>query len=146
MTFSQIREWVHDLIYGRKIPKRFKYMTVDITKTQKPIVSPKAKPSIRIIRGERIVVLPFDDPAMLVPFAEANKQMVYVYMLFRFVTALKKKKSSVILFQFGNTKKIAQITPDKFEAQLTKMLNFFVKTEDYESATQCRDLLRGLSS
>ncbi len=145
ISFSKIREWVHDLIYGRTIPKRFRYMTVDIQKTKTPVSTPKAKPSIRLIRGERIIILPFDDPKMLAPFAEANQDMVYRYMLTRFQSAFKYKKSTVVLFQFGNTKKIAQITSDKFETQLTKMLEFFVKIEDYESATQCRDLIRGLS-
>lgn len=148
ITLSSLREWVHDLIYGRKIPKRFKYMTVDITKTITPISPPiplKVQPSIRMFNGERIIVLPFNDPAKLLEFVETNRDMVYRYILSRFQQATKNNKTSIMLFQFGSSKKFAQITSDKRETQLSKMLEFFVSKEDYDSAIQCRDLIRGLS-
>lgn len=146
-VFSQLKEWIHDLLHGRKIPKRYKYMTVDIQKSAKPlpVVPPKVKPSIRMIQGERIVVLPFDNPDLLAPFAEEHQDMVYRYMLTRFRQAFEYKKPSVMLFQFGSSTKIAQITADKYKSQLGKMLDFFVKIEDYEAAGQCRDLIQGIS-
>jgi hypothetical protein len=144
ITFALIRQWVRELIFGRSIPAKNRYMTVDINKV--PIIRPveRAKPAIKYLNGDHIIVLPFDDPLDLSSFIEQHKDMVYRYMLKRFEHALHRKKTSVILFQFGNTKKIARVKSTGYNLQLTKMLEFFVGIEDYESATLCRDLIRGL--
>lgn len=145
ISFSSIREWIHDLIFGRTIPKPIKYMTVDIQKlsTPFPVPPPKLQASIRRLNGERIVVLPFEDPAKLTDFVNSHKNMVYCYMLRRFEIALQNKRKSVVLFQLGNSTKVAELKPDNYRLQLSKMLTFFVGIEDYESAGRCRDLIKG---
>jgi hypothetical protein len=140
-SFSSIREWIRDLIFGRAIPKKYRYMTVEVSKSPLPIVQEKAKPAIKLLNGERIIGLPFEDPAQLTEFIESHKNMVYRYMLKRFELAIQNKKKNVVLFQFGNSKKIARVLPEGYRLQLTKMLQHFVQIEDYESASRCRDLI-----
>lgn len=148
ISLSSIREWVRDLIFGRAIPKRYRYMTVEFDKSKTPLLPPPAEkviPSIKYLNGERIVTLPFDDPMKLPLFINDHKEMVYRYVLKRFLMSMKNNKKTVVLFQFGNSKKVAQIKEESYKLQLTRMLEFFVEIEDYESATQCRDLLQGIS-
>jgi hypothetical protein len=147
ISLVSIQQWIKDLVFGRKIPSRYKYITVDFKKTpveEMPRVVEKSKTTTKIVNGERIVVLPFEDPDKLTQFVDIHKTTIYKYMLSRFESAIRHKRKSTFLFQFGNTKKYAQVYPDKYESQLNKMLDFFVGIEDYESATKCRDLIRGL--
>lgn len=140
-SLSSIHEWIRDLIFGRTIPKKYRYTTVHVQKVLVPAAPKKVRPSIKILNGERIIVLPFEDPARLIDFINGHKNMVYQYMLKRFEIATHNKKNSVVLFQFGNSKKMAQVLPAGYTLQLTRMLQHFVQIEDYESASRCRDLI-----
>lgn len=52
---------------------------------------------------------------------------------------------NIVIFHFNNPQKIATIDSEKYQSQLTTMMDWFVATEDYESAGECRDLIRQLT-
>lgn len=145
---SNIKQLVHDLIFGRVPPEKVNVMTVDISrafeKLPEPVVTipQKATPAIKTFQGERIVVLPFDDPKRFPEFTEVHKKIVFQYVLKRIVHAVRKNKKYVSLFQFGNSQHIMRLPETNFEGQLNTMLKYFVEIEDYETATVCRDAIR----
>lgn len=51
----------------------------------------------------------------------------------------------VRIFKFNNPNKVAEINRDKYESQLNAMMKWFVEVEDYESASECRDLIRQIA-
>lgn len=91
------------------------------------------------------MVLPFDDPQLLSHFAETNREVVYKYLLKRLKKAIHQNMDGVRIFQFNNPNKVAEINRDKYESQLDTMMRWFVETEDYESAGECRDLIRKIT-
>ena len=134
---------IRDLIYGRPAPPATPIPTV-VKPT--PVVStpPRAVAGTRMIAGHRVIVLPFDDPHMMPSFTENNKHLVYYYVLKKMKRAVRNKLDTLPLFQFGNSDKVAQLTRPGYEHHLKLMMEYFVKIEDYESATICRDLIQQL--
>jgi hypothetical protein len=166
---SNLRTAVSDLVYGRPVPPQpKKVITVDIQKELTPnpqLESPtpnespasllaEALPVIKqndqilppkSLSSEKLVVLPFDDPQLLSHFAETNREVVYKYLLKRLKKAIHQNMDGVRIFQFNNPNKVAEINRDKYESQLDTMMRWFVETEDYESAGECRDLIRKIT-
>jgi len=159
---------LNDLMHGRPVPEQpTKVLTVEIQKSlpseqsqpQAPNQSPPEQNQLSVEEkqqitsqailnqpNEKLVVLPFDDPQLLAHFADHHKDVVYKYLLKRITKAIKLNWSEVTIFQFGSSQKIAQIGRAKFEAQLTVMMDWFVSTEHYELAGNCRDLIKSLNS
>jgi hypothetical protein len=134
---------IHDLIFGRAVPVTPKATTVDIQRT-KVSVPKRASATTRMLGGHHIIVLPFDNPQLMPSFTENNKHLVYHYVLKKMKRAIRNKMETLPLFQFGNTDKVAQLTKPGYEHHLKLMMEYFVKIEDYESATVCRDLIQQL--
>jgi len=166
---QSLRVALNDLIHGRPIQEQpTKILTVEIQKSlpneqsQSPEPNPQelsqpnnlsvdekrqlTSQAILSQSNEKLVVLPFDDPQLLAHFADHHKDVVYKYLLKRITKAIKLNWSEVTIFQFGSSQKIAQIGRAKFEAQLTVMMDWFVSTEHYELAGNCRDLIKSLNS
>jgi len=148
-----------DLVFGRKLPPQPKrVITVDIQKelseqlepqSESPLESlPQNEPNQlqKNLSNEKIVVLPFNDPQLLSHFSETNREVVYKYLLKRLRKAVKFNMDGIVIFRFNNPQKIASIGRDKYESQLNTMMDWFVETEDYESAGECRDLIRQLTT
>jgi hypothetical protein len=166
---NNLRVALSDLVYGRELPPQPKVViTVDVQKELTPTPQPEnpapnespaslaeALPVLKQndqillpknLSSEKLVVLPFDDPQLLSHFAETNREVVYKYLLKRLKKAIHHNMDGVRIFQFNNPNKVAEIGRDKYQSQLDTMMTWFVETEDYESAGECRDLIRQLTT
>lgn len=152
-----IRRSLRDLVHGRTLPELprspipKKIITVSI-QTQK-LTPPKliesnigdaveiTKKSVESQSGETVVVLPYDDAAILTHLTKSHRSLVFKYILKRLNKAIHNQWPVVAVFKFGTTAKVAQIGYAAYELQLNGMMKWFIETEDYESAGVCRDLL-----
>lgn len=163
--FKNIRLAISELIHGRKLPDPPpKVITVNIQKQQiqknrsvpvriekDPVVSINettelAKSAVLKQSDDTPVVLPFTDPQLLKHLTVTHRDVVFTYLLKRLRTAIGNNSPSVILFQLGTSPHAVQIARSKYESQLVKMMNWFVETENYESAGACRDLISQLKT
>jgi excinuclease UvrABC helicase subunit UvrB len=72
---------------------------------------------------------------------ELHGDLVYKYILKRIRKAVREDMSYVTLFQFGPSRKLAQLSRHEYETQLNTLMTYFVKKENYELAARCRDTL-----
>lgn len=155
---QSLRTALNELVNGRPMtPQSEKKMviTVDIQKKLNPQNPTNQQENVQtpvkenqlpnLPKHENVVSLPFDDPNLLSEFAKTNRDVVYKYLLKRLKKAIHMKMDCVVVFQFKTKHKVANISRDRYEAQLTEMMSWFVETEDYESAATCRDLIRQLT-
>ena len=146
-----------DLVYGRKAPERkVKRRTLPkILDRKQPVLENKREKKLSVSiyenvvnfliqksNGDKVVVLPFEDPTILTLFSDRYKNHVFKYILRRLNRAIHGNYDYVDIFEFGNTKTIAQINSKNYETQLNVILKYFLKIEDYETASACRDLIR----
>jgi len=157
---QNLRTTLSELVNGRQMPpqpEKKLVITVDIQKEMKenpapsqPENQPESMLSEQSVQtnpsSEKVVVLPFEDPHLLSEFAKTNRDVVYKYLLKRLKKAIRHNMDGVTVFQFNTPNKVANISRDRYEAQLNEMMSWFVETEDYESAATCRDLIRQLTS
>ena len=142
-----------DLIYGR--PQIIKKQTnpriniVDINTVKSTVSKSNIIEYENVVNhllqnsdGKSSIILPFEDPITLASFGETYKTHVFNYILRRLSIAINNKLDSIDIFEFGNTKTTAQINSANYETQLNTILKYFLKIEDYESASTCRDLIR----
>jgi hypothetical protein len=149
---SKIKEALHDLIHGRPIPSRHERnattITVDIRRMTESVqsIEDMTKIAIRAIESQewdgKPVVLPFDSPFDLETLTEGNRELIFKFVLKRLQRAIQNNLPVANLFQLGSSHKMVQVSKKNFETQLTSLMDWFVKTEDYESASNCRDLIR----
>lgn len=162
--FKNIQLAVSELIHGRKLPDPPpKVITVNIQKhvsknrsvpiriEKDPVVSLNettelAKTAVLKQADDTPVVLPFTDPQLLKHLTVTHRDVVFTYLLKRLRAAIVNNSPSVILFQLGASQHAVQIARSKYESQLIKMMNWFVETENYESAGACRDLISQLKT
>lgn len=165
---QQLQIALSDLVYGRPLtPPKKVVMTVNIQKelatnpqlenpspNESPASLAEALPVLKQndqillpknLSSEKLVVLPFEDPQLLSHFTETNREVVYKYLLKRLKKAIHQNMDSVTIFQFNTPNRIAEIGRDKYQSQLDTMMGWFVETEDYESAGECRDLIHHLT-
>lgn len=142
---SNLWMYFKEILFGKSEAPQPKVLTVDVMKIKASIPKQRARPYTRILNGHKIIVLPFEETTELNQFVEENKKMVYDYVLRKLVKAVKNGTKDLPLFQLGNTDKFAQVSKNSFPEHLERMQNFFVKTEDYESAQVCQDLIKKLT-
>jgi hypothetical protein len=139
----EIKNAFKDLIFGREIE-------VEPTIVQESLPNESqiiTKKSFLAQTGETFIVLPFENPDRLIDFADQHPDLMFKYIMKRVSKAVRKNLPSITLFQFGNSQKnLAIIFEDKYKFQLDKMMDWFIKTEDYESASACRDIIRQLKA
>lgn len=153
--FSQLKQSLRELVSGRQTPEpvtRTVVVKVEKTVHQEPsnLQSLKSLPNEpepqsplpnEQPQNEELIVLPSDNPFALKQFTELHTDLVFKYLLKRIRKAVREDMPSVNLFQFGNTRKLAQIARPEYETQLNSLMEYFVKKEDYELAARCRDTL-----
>jgi hypothetical protein len=156
--FSQLKQSLQELVSGRQTPSpvtRTVVVKVEKTVHQEPSSlqnppspqslssepEPKSPQVSEQPQNEELIVLPSDNPFALKQFTELHTDLVFKYLLKRIRMAVREDMPSVNLFQFGNTRKLAQIARPEYETQLNSLMDYFVKKEDYELAARCRDTL-----
>jgi hypothetical protein len=143
--WNNIKTSVRDLIHGRPIV--IEQIPVHIEKEEKKEQEIITNRSFISQNGENFIVLPFDNPDLLLEFAEQNPDLIFRYLMKRISKAIRNDLPSVILFQFGKSaKNLAMIHKDKYKIQLDHMMAWFVKEEDYESASVCKTLISQLTA
>ena len=88
-----------------------------------------------------VPTLPMSSPTLIQKFITENRGVVYVYLLKMLKKAIRKDWPKVDLFRLGDTPFIAKIERKDYTSTLTDLMNYFTSIEDYEKATQCRDLI-----
>jgi hypothetical protein len=145
--FHQIKKSIDELINGSQTPPLPTTPTTRtfVVKVEKSLHQDQANqsPKLNQTNGlhDDLIVLPNDNPFALKQFTELHTTLVFKYILKRVRKAVKNDMSSVNLFQFGDTRKLAQISRTEYESQLNILMNYFVNIEDYELAARCRDTL-----
>jgi hypothetical protein len=146
--FSQLKQSLQDLLIGRQTPSpTIRTVVVKVEKTINQQQSLQDEPDqakqpvSEQLQNEELIVLPNDNPFVLKQFTELHTDLVFKYILKRIRKAVREDMSFVNLFQFGNTRRLAQIARPEYESQLNSLMEYFVKKEDYELAARCRDTL-----
>ena len=162
--FHQLKQSLQELLNGRQTQnqspsQQTRTFVVKVEKNQEP-PNPKSQqnllqnpespePSLQnqplkneSLPQEELIVLPSDNPFALKQFTELHTDLVFKYILKRVRKAVKNDMPSVNLFQFGNTRRLAQLARTDYEDQLNKLMSYFVDKEDYELAARCRDTLK----
>lgn len=152
---------IRNLVYGRphsiklverKSPKKIIIVDISRQKSTSPIPISREEQLRIMLRSvqsqskNNIIVLPFDDPTLLAEFTNKNRSLIFTYILGRLTHAINQDWSAVTLFQFANSKKLAEIKRTFYKDQLDVLMDWFVNVEDYESATECRELLKQLNN
>lgn len=155
---EKFKEFLHDFVYGiEEIPPTTNKLicTVDIQKLKEQLGKPS--PSLVQIekdilnsiqlnsdKAEEITSLPFDNHEQLLRLTEKNQSIVFKYLLTKIEHAIKSNKDSINVFYFEPIKDMASISKRNYEHQLEIIMNHYVQHEDYETAVNCRDLIRQL--
>lgn len=159
--FSTLRISFFELVFGRniddfvKIPKKIKknrpknVMVVDVKVLNKSSSTMLSEDDvIREIEsqsGDKVIVLPIED-SLFVPFVKKFSNVVYKFVLRRLKMAISNNLNSIDLFQLKKSGNLARVSQHNYEKELNVMMNYFIKTEEYEYAGVCRDLIKKIKS
>jgi len=72
------------------------------------------------------------------------KEVVIEEVLFAIQDAIKRKKSSIELFEVANSGYYLELKKDKFKPSLETAIEYFIEKEDYARCAECRDLINKL--
>ncbi len=72
------------------------------------------------------------------------KEVVIEEVLFAIQDAIKRKKSSIELFEVANSGYYLELKKDKFKPSLETAIEYFIEKEDYTKCAECRDLINKL--
>lgn len=150
---SQLKIAISDLIKGRPVPVQ-KIFTVNIKKRIRKdtaIETPRVDMPSPI--APTMWIDPFtDSPVVSVPveetsasfnhFINENKDLISRYLLGRIEVAIEKNIDSVIIYRFETSENIFRISKTEYEVCLNKLMEYFVRIEDYKFAAFCRDAIK----
>lgn len=85
--------------------------------------------------------LPMKSPESVKKFIENNPSIVSDYFLKRLKVAIKNDLPEIVLFRLGESKLLAKIEYKNYEEQLKKLIEFYIKSEQYEKVVTCNKLL-----
>ena len=150
--FNQLKQSLRELVRGRPaptLPTRTVLVKVEKTVNQTEPSPPNQQNQAEeknllknpLPQNEDLIILPSDNPFVLKQFTELHADLMYKYILKRIRKAVKEDMSYITLFQFGDTRKLAQISRTEYETQLNTLMTYFVENENYELAARCRDTL-----
>lgn len=91
-----------------------------------------------------VLTFPTNNRTIIKKYIDNNRDVFYGYLLSHLTSAIDNGESSITLFQFEDGSRVTEINRDQFQEQLTMMMNWYVSVENYESAGECRDLIRRL--
>jgi hypothetical protein len=112
-----------------------------------PIMEPVEQKEESVVENNVPVIpgadrkLPMKSPESVKKFIEENPSLVSDYFLKRLKVAIKNDLSEIILFRLGESKLIAKIEYKNYEEQLKKLIEFYIKSEQYEKVVACNKLL-----
>jgi hypothetical protein len=72
------------------------------------------------------------------------KEVVIEEVIVAIKDAVKRKKSSIELFEVANSDYYLQLNKDKFKPSLEAAIEYFVEKEEYDRCIECRDLINKL--
>jgi hypothetical protein len=58
--------------------------------------------------------------------------------------AIRRKKSSIELFEVANSDYYLELKKDQFKSSLETALEYFIEKEEYDRCIECRDLINKL--
>lgn len=72
------------------------------------------------------------------------KEVVIEEVLYAIKDAIKRKKSSIELFEVANSGYYLELKKEKFKTSLETALEYFTEKEEYDRCIECRDLINKL--
>ena len=72
------------------------------------------------------------------------KEVVIEEVIVAVREAIKRKKSSIELFEVANSDYYLELKKDQFKTSLETALEYFVEKEEYDRCIECRDLINKL--
>ena len=72
------------------------------------------------------------------------KEVVIEEIITAIKDAIKRKKSSIELFEVADSDYYLELKKDQFKPSLETAIEYFVKKEEYDRCIECRDLINKL--
>jgi hypothetical protein len=72
------------------------------------------------------------------------KEVVIEEVIIAVKEAIRRKKSSIELFEVANSDYYLELKKDQFKTSLETALEYFVEKEEYDRCIECRDLINKL--
>jgi hypothetical protein len=72
------------------------------------------------------------------------KEVVIEEVIVAVREAIRRKKSSIELFEVANSDYYLELKKDQFKSSLETALEYFVEKEEYDRCIECRDLINKL--
>ena len=72
------------------------------------------------------------------------KEVVIEEVIVAVREAIRRKKSSIELFEVANSDYYLELKKDQFKISLETALEYFVEKEEYDRCIECRDLINKL--
>ena len=72
------------------------------------------------------------------------KEVVIEETIFAIKDAIKRKKTSIELFEVADSGFYVQLNKDKFKSSLENAIEYFIEKEEYDRCVECRDLINKL--
>ena len=72
------------------------------------------------------------------------KEVVIEEVIVAVREAIRRKKSSIELFEVANSDYYLELKKDQFKSSLETALEYFVEKEEYDRCIECRDLISKL--
>jgi pentatricopeptide repeat protein len=91
--------------------------------------------------GYEVLVLPMKSPVVLRAFLAQHEDIAHDYLLKCLRLAVIRQLDDVILFQLGESEYLAIIDYEDYGDTLTMMLDYYVKKERFDKASECHELL-----
>jgi len=97
------------------------------------------RPDVKL--ADDVFVLPTNSVPAVNYFLNTNLDIAFKYLMERMKTAVNKNLPVIDLFRIGQTPHIARIEKKDFEKYILEMQQYYVKSEEYEQAERCNQLL-----
>lgn len=87
-----------------------------------------------------VLTLPMKSPQVLRAFLAKNEDIVNEYAFKCLKMAVIRNLPEVVLFRLGDSDFLAMFEFENYPEQLDRLADYFVKTEQYEKASECKKL------
>lgn len=94
--------------------------------------------------GQLLVVLPTNSFAVLQEFISKHEDLQYKFLLKNIKYAIENNMPAIDLFRMGATPVVSRVEHSNYKTQLGKMQQYFIGSEEYEFAGQCKELMSKL--
>ena len=90
---------------------------------------------------DELPTLPATTISSLEKAVNADKSKIYNFLLKRFSKSVKNKNSMVVLFKLANSEDIVAVSREDYFDFVNKLIEHFIKVEEYEKVIKCKTLL-----